>query len=358
MHPKKADNLRKIIKGKKPKEFKSYKKTFIKGAIEKWKGERGIATIAEEVWEKFSEAGSYLFPRGHAASYALLGYICQYLKVNYPVEFFTCHLRHQPQNKYGKVRNIAMNKYGLKFTMPNVRAPIVQFECKGGTILWPVSAIKSVGSKAADTIVKNAPYDDMEDFYNRIDRRACNTRVVGNLIIAGAFKDFGTKKAMIKEYRRLKGKKEQERPMPVAFESKEAMYMEMAELYGFELKTMRSLYKKQIKMYSPINTYEEFLAASHGSRVRCFGKVMSHIVKDTAKGNTMSYVRIKDGDDVIKITLFPESHDLMEDRIAVGDVVVVAGQKNIWTEEHSLIMPVDTYSKPHTLRSGFWLEVM
>jgi|GEM_PF-2835826 len=355
MHPKKADNLRKIIKGKNLVAFKSYKKEFIKGAMKKWSSEKDIKIVASKIWKKFSQAGSYLFPRGHASSYALLGFICQYLKVHYPVEFFACHLRYQPQDKYSEVKSVAERHYDIQFNMPTITNPKIQFEPQGMAIEWPITAIKHLGGKAAATIIKNAPYSSIKDFYDRIERRACNSRIVESLIIADCFKDFGKKKDVLIEYRTLKGKAELKKDLPFAFLSKENMLAAQEDLYGFESISVEKIYKEKLKKYGPYTTMEKFIREKEYSRVRVYGKIVRLTSIISSSGNKMAFANIKNKYGTFKITLFPDAYSLEGHKFKEGGVVIVAGKKNEWNKEISIILGTDRSKKHKVLESGSWV---
>jgi len=356
MHPKKADNLRKIIKGKNPAAFKAYEKIFISGAKKKWKGEKDINRIARQVWKKFSQAGSYLFPRGHASSYALLGFICMYLKVHYPVEFFACHLRYQPQNKYAAVKQIAEKHYGIKFIMPTINHPMQQFEPRKDAIGWPITAIKHIGGKAAQTVVENSPYTSIKDFYDRVNKRACNSRIVEALIIAGAFKEFGKKKDVLLEYRGLKGKKELEKDLPNGFFSRENMIMAMEELYGFELIPLDKVYKKKLKKYLPMTPAKKFLKAKQGEVIRIFGKVARKSVITINGGKKMAFLNVRNSDGEYKVTLFPDALKLVQDYIDEDNVVVLSGPKNIYNGEASIALATKRRTTNPAFESGSWIQ--
>jgi len=360
MHPKKADALRKIIKGKNPKVFKSYKKKFIEGAMKKWSGEEDIEEVAEQIWKKFSQAGSYLFPRGHASSYALLGYICQYLKVHYPVEFFACHLRYLPHDKISNAKMIAESHYGIKFNLPNINHPKAIFEPCRTRIEWPITAIKHLGEKASATIIENAPYDSIEDFYNRINRRACNSRIVESLAIAGVFKEFGKAKDVLLEYRAIKGKKELEKEMPLAFSSKENFLLARENLYGFETYPLESLYKDQIEEYKPFTSLKEFERLRQNGPLRTYGKVTKKIFRKTVRDTLMCYIHIKNKDGEQKVILFPESLELIEENLEfdVGSMIIVSGKKNVWNKESSIAVSADRRRKNKVLEPGHWIVVL
>ena len=358
MDPKKADDLRKIIKGKHPGLFKEYKKKFISGAINKWKSEKNIDNIAEGIWKKFSKAGSYLFPRGHASSYALIGYICMYLKVHYPIEFFTCHLRYADHDKYAEIKAVAENFYEIKFIMPNINKAKFQFEPSKTKIWWPISALKNVGDKASETIIKQAPFSSIEDFYNRVDKRVCNKRVVERLAIAGAFKEFANSRSAMKEYldlRSKKGKNKSEK-LPSVFESKETIMSAKEDIFGFEFDSLQQLYKNKLLKFGKLTSYSEFKSAHSQEQVMVFGKVNKLHKTVTKNGDKMAFSALKDGRDIFNITLFPEAYKLAEEYFKIGNVLVVSGAKNVWNKENSVVLQTSKGIKFLGFSSGSWVR--
>ena len=358
MDPKKADDLRKIIKGKHPGLFKEYKKKFISGAINKWKSEKRIENIAEGIWKKFSKAGSYLFPRGHASSYALIGYICMYLKVHYPIEFFTCHLRYAVHDKYAEIKSVAENYYGIKFIMPNVNKAKLQFEPSKTKIWWPMSALKNVGDKASTTIVKESPFTSIEDFYDRVDKRVCNKRVFERLAIVGAFKDFANSRSAMNEYlniRAKKGKKKGEE-LPLTFNSKETLVSAKEDIFGFEFDSLQQLFKKQLAKFGKLTSYREFKSAHSQEQVVVFGKVNKLYKTMTKNGDKMAFSALKDGKDIFNITLFPEAYELAKEYFKIGNVLIVSGVKNTWNKEISVVLQTSKGTQFLGFKSGSWIK--
>jgi len=350
---KEADTLRKIIKSKSPEVFKKYRSIFIKGAMKKWKKDKNIKEIAKNIWNKFSKAGSYLFPRGHAASYALLGYICQYLKVHYPIEFFTCHLRYAEQKKYGKIRDVAQSVHGIKFKMPTILTPCLKFETSVDHIRWPLTGLKSVGSKAVGSIVANVPYSSFEDFYNKVDKRVCNKRVVTNLIIAGVFSEFGNKRAIMGKYIELR--KDKNKDLPIAFSSKNLLAAEMENIYGFELESIEKMYREQLKPYRKLLTSsKEFFEADAGDQIVLFGRVEKINPIVTKKGDKMAFCSLKGIEDIYNITLFPKTYEFAKDYFKKNNVLVISGKKNIYNSEHSLILEVSDRGKVIGFKDKNW----
>jgi DNA polymerase-3 subunit alpha len=82
----KADELRRAIGKKKPKDMAAIKPEFIQGCI------KNGATLerAEFVWQNMETFGRYGFNNAHAAAYGMVGsYQTAYLKANWPVLYMT-----------------------------------------------------------------------------------------------------------------------------------------------------------------------------------------------------------------------------------------------------------------------------
>ncbi|MDY6894892.1 MAG: OB-fold nucleic acid binding domain-containing protein, partial [Thermotogota bacterium] len=295
----------------------------------------------------------YLFPRGHASSYALLGYICQYLKVHYPVEFFTCHLRYSDHKKYAAIKQVAEDVYGVRFILPSVNAPKLTFEAQKEAILWPLTALKQVGGKAAQSIIKNAPYTSIEDFHNRIDRRVCNKRVMEHLIVGGAFSSFGNIKEVYNNYSSLRGGKDAE---PDWLNSKETLVSTMEGIFGFEIIPLKKLLKKKLKPYGKLDTFESFNRKTSGKKVVVFGRVSRVSKITTKKGDKMAFVSLKGSEGIFKVTFFPEAFHLAKDYLKKDNILIVSGKKNIWNKESSIVLETNRSKSSPGFIYGSWIK--
>ena len=188
-----ADDLRKAM-GKKKRDVldKMYPK-FIQQAKEKGFPEK----ILEKIWKDWEAFASYAFNRSHAVSYAVLAYHTAYLKANYPAEFFAASLSNHLSNfnKVTKFIEDARN-WNISVLSPDVNESGFQFTVNAeGNIRFGLSAIKSVGNKAAEHIISereaNGPYKDIYDFVERVDSRRVNARAMEALVLSGALDNFG-----------------------------------------------------------------------------------------------------------------------------------------------------------------------
>lgn len=186
-----ADMMRKII-GKKlgADEFEKHRDHFITGC-----SANGISeSVSNRLFTDMVEFSSYAFNMSHSCAYVYLSTQAAYFKVHYPREFFAASLTFASDDRVGLLVDDA-NANGLSILPPDIN---VSDRCytidNEGNIRYPLSAIKSVGNKAMDTIIETrhaGSFISLADFNSRVNSRACNKRVVESLVNAGAFESLG-----------------------------------------------------------------------------------------------------------------------------------------------------------------------
>lgn len=189
-----ADELRTAIKKFDKEKMSSAKEKFLKGALENGCGEEE----AEKIWDKLNAFSAYGFNRSHSAAYSLIGYWCQYLKVKYPLEFWTSSLNFSDEkldmpNRLSEIEKIDC---GIDVKPPNINRSSFDFTSfpDVNSIYWSLTKIKGVGEVAATNILesrKDGEFFDLEDFLNKVPKAKVNKRVVQLLIMSGAFDDIG-----------------------------------------------------------------------------------------------------------------------------------------------------------------------
>ncbi|MCZ8075860.1 MAG: DNA polymerase III subunit alpha [Paucibacter sp.] len=202
-----ADMLRRAMGKKKAEEMAEHRAIFRKGAAVNGLDEKQ----ADEVFDLMEKFAGYGFNKSHAAAYSLLAYHTGWLKVHFTAEFFAANMTIEMDDtdKLKVLLNDA-KLFGIDFEPPNVNLGVHRFEpimpgdgvfpnwaapgTPGGRpkrINYGLGAIKGTGKGAIDSIVavrqKDGPFKSFYDFCCRIDRKACNKRVVEALIKAGAF---------------------------------------------------------------------------------------------------------------------------------------------------------------------------
>lgn len=127
----------------------------------------------------------YSFNKSHSTSYAYVAYAGMYLKIFYPLEFWTAILTFASKDD--------MKGY-WKHVEDYVRYPDISksknefYIAKDGDkeyIQAPINLIDGVGPATAKEIVGKAPYKSLEDFVLRVNRRIVNKKIVTRLIFSG-----------------------------------------------------------------------------------------------------------------------------------------------------------------------------
>lgn len=189
-----ADGLRRALTKKgKGHEAENFRLTFINRCIEKGCNE----DEAHEIWHKLEAFTAYGFNRSHSLSYAITGYICQWFKLNYPLEFWVTSLQFSKENeiykKISEIEHLRKLGYNINLLPPEINKSIEHFypDLQSGNIYWSLNKIKYLGEEASKVILgdrmKNGNYYSFEEFYKRVPKAKVNKRVISNLIYSGAF---------------------------------------------------------------------------------------------------------------------------------------------------------------------------
>ena len=201
-----ADDIRKAM-GKKIAELMAkYKQQFIDGAVNSGCPQ----DEAEQIWKDLEGFASYAFNRSHAACYAITGYYCQWLKCNFPLEFWLTSLKYsrddEVQARIAEIKNITE---GIKIQQPDILKSRQDYygDVDTKTIYWSLNSVKYVSRNTTDEIAdfrQKHSFVDLESFVKELEiykqnkkiaaqneqirvYNGINKRVICYLIVAGAF---------------------------------------------------------------------------------------------------------------------------------------------------------------------------
>lgn len=204
-------NLVKALSKKKLEKVRKFKDKFFEGANKN----HCPKEAADTIWDTTEKAAKYLFNQSHATAYGLTAYVGAWLKVHYPMPFYTVILRDCDDDKLPILMNEMRLVGGASIVQPDINISGLNFtpDYKNNKIYWSLSRIKWVGSKAVEYIVQErtryGDFVNLKEFIERIFRKKftkfkswddtadgsqwdlvknpVNARVVRNLIYAGAF---------------------------------------------------------------------------------------------------------------------------------------------------------------------------
>ncbi len=184
-----GDVLRRAMGKKDKEEMSKQRQKFLEGALLKGIDEETSGRIFDKI-EKFA---SYGFNKSHAAAYAYLSYATAYFKAHHPKEWMAALMTCDKDDISKVAKFIGEAKaLGIEVLPPDINESGQCFSAASQGIRFALSAIKGVGSNVVDAIVetrKQAPFKDLYDFIQRMDKSRVGKKQIELLIQAGCF-DF------------------------------------------------------------------------------------------------------------------------------------------------------------------------
>jgi DNA polymerase-3 subunit alpha len=121
---------------------------------------------------------NYSFNLSHSYCYGMLGYITMYLKHHHPLEWWCAVLNSSGEDKMRHYISVL----GDLIIPPTLSNPSAGFEIIGDKIAAPLSVVKGLGEASIKEIVKNGPYETLEDFITRVTPIKVNAGHFGGLL--------------------------------------------------------------------------------------------------------------------------------------------------------------------------------
>lgn len=284
-------------------------------------------------------ASSYSFNKSHSVDYAYMGYICAWMKHHYPLEWWTAILQNSSHEDLEKNA-----KYFSKYVeTPDINTSELDFyiiDSDRNKIVYPLSMIKGVKS-AANYIVPNRPFDSFEDFFNRVERRKVNLRVVSAMIYAGAFDRMpeageGNKaerrNRILRRYKELRGEK------TANLEDITLGRIAMLETASLCIGNPDLVtYFKTIANQYDCLTIPEVSRKSEKSRVKTAGVILDFRPHTTKKGEEMCWITLGNGEHQISVTCWPDQYKGWKEFIKKEAVILVTGRTNTYNNRQSVI---------------------
>lgn len=146
------------------KKIESVLKSAI-GDLEKSCIERGWRPDQIELLiDQIMASSRYSFNKSHAASYAYIGYACQYLKTKYPLEWWSSVLNNASKSELPKFWDYC----GDLVLLPDINLSGDGWQIEGDKIRAPINILNGVGIKAYEWIVRNGPFKDIGEMVMKI----------------------------------------------------------------------------------------------------------------------------------------------------------------------------------------------
>ncbi len=353
-----ADLLRRAMGKKKMDVMQAQRTRFLHGATGRSIDQHKAAEIFD-LMEKFAQYG---FNKSHSTAYALVAYQTAYLKTYYPVPFFAALLSSQIEKRQEIVKYFnECRTMGIKILPPDIHESMEKFTVHEDTIRFGLAAVKNVGSAAIQSMLKGkaetARFRSLEHFYEMVDSRTVNKRVVESLIKAGAMDCFQIpRKQMIQQIDRIlemAARKERNAGQATLFDAEDipAPRLGTASSEEFDAQERLTYEKESLGFYisgHPLHKYKEVLEtfttqidaidSNWDAKEALLGGIVSNLKQvKTRKGDTMAYVELEDLTGTIEITVFPDLYRNNMLLIAPETELIFKGRLEVEEETKKMI---------------------
>ncbi|HKK01183.1 MAG TPA: DNA polymerase III subunit alpha, partial [Desulfuromonadales bacterium] len=359
-----ADLLRRAMGKKKAEEMAKEREKFIAGAREN-KLDIKKAGGVFDLMEKFA---AYGFNKSHSAAYALVAYHTAYLKAHYPVEFMAALLTEDMENTDKVIKNISeVRSMGIEVLPPDINASDRSFTVHDRSIRFGLGAVKGVGTSALESIIevrREAPFESLHDFCERVDLRKVNKKVGEALIKCGAFDLLGGHRAQhleaLEEAMEVGQKVQREKAMgqESLFGTEEIVssngngYGQLPEVETWQENVLLSFEKEALGFYITGHPLARHSAAikrfatcetaalaerSDKEAVKVCGIVAGLKELTTKKGDRMAFVTLEDLSGFVEMVVFPETYLAASELLKSEEPLLVSGTLDIGEETCKLM---------------------
>jgi uracil-DNA glycosylase family 4 len=144
----------------------------------------------------FLTGGGLVVCNSHACAYSMISLWTQYLKTHYPLQFMAGSMTYTDKKERLRLLVRECGRLGIEVKQPDINRSTNVFEVDvaENAITAPLNLIKGVGGAAVKAILKAREercFISMDDFSDRINKRACHKGIVETLTKAGAFESLG-----------------------------------------------------------------------------------------------------------------------------------------------------------------------
>ena len=339
--------------------------------------------IASDIFGEMSSFASYAFNKSHAAAYAVVAYQTAYLKCHYPKEFMAALLT-SVLDSTSKVTGYIEECTRLKIPVlpPDISESNMGFTVSDEGIRFGLLAIKNLGRSVIDDIIRereSAPFQNFNDFCERMHGRDLNRRAMESLIKCGAFDRMNpNRRQLLAGYEAISNsldvvkQKNLEGQLGFFDTMADAQKEEYAfpDVEDFPFMERLNLEKEVTGMYlsgHPLGEYADLIPKlgtakiSHVALEEYDNKqtdilciISARQSKATRSGDTMAFLTVEDTTGSMEVLVFPKTLQRYGQLLTVGSVVVLSGRISVREEEDAKLLceKAMTIEDRLALRSG------
>jgi DNA polymerase-3 subunit alpha len=345
-----ADMLRRAMGKKIKEEMDQHRVRFLKGASERGYDKKK----SEELFDLMYKFADYGFNKSHAAAYCVIAAQTAWLKNYYPVEFFAALLTTELGDTDKVVKYVKdAQKRGIQVSPPHINYSDYHFTGQGNKIYFGLGAIKGLGETAVLNILEarekcvEKKFSSLQEFFQNIDLRKINKKVIESLIKSGALDGFGFHRAqLMHSYQKLLDQsfgfqKDRELGQGSLFDldrdEPQRVVLEDVKLWSRALSL--SFEKEVLGFYlsdHPLKGYDHIaskwttssvgkLESKKKARVLISGLLTQLREVITKKGTRMAFAKIEDLTGACEVVFFPDSYAKFESLAKQDRPVLIGG---------------------------------
>ena len=326
-----ADIVRRMMGKKKVEEMEREEAVFINGREESVDNhgkvipaipgclKKGVPeNVARQIWSEMKDFAKYAFNKSHAAAYSVVTYQTAYLKTYYLPEFMTAILNNRI-TKLDEIKHYVnyLKSKKIQVLPPDINESKTHFTTKNGKIRFGLAAVKGVGTSVIDQIIEErnnkGKFTSLEDFCKRCVA-FINTRLVENLIYAGAFDCFGkNRRQLILVYNEILEK------AILMHKSETANQFNIFEMFGEQANTIEVSYPEVVEY--PIK--EKLLHEKEVAGVYISGHPLDAFYEHiSVLPHRTDMFAINDEQEETEDTEFTQNQDIKNDmQVSIGGII-------------------------------------
>jgi DNA polymerase-3 subunit alpha len=365
-----ADMLRRAMGKKKKEEMDKQRERFLSGSL----ANKIDVQVAEEIFELMAKFAAYGFNKSHSAAYGYISYQTAWLKAHYRPEYMAALMTVEAGNsdkvlayvldcrRAGVIiQPVCVNESFSHFSVPRPEdRPTGEDGKPLDVVRFGMAAVKNVGRGAVQAIIEarevaGGRFKDATAFFETVDHKRVNKRVIEHLIKAGALDFTGLDRAVLcqgLEPAAAMGTRKQRdaqagqiglfaamsaqpkirwpdvRPWP--FSRRMSFEREVLGLYlsGHPMQA----HQRDVLRYAsaPIEGLSELQGVEE---VRLMGLAVNTRVVRTRRGDKMAFVRLEDDEGSVECTFFSDAWARSKRALEEGGPVLVTGKLEMRDDE-------------------------
>lgn len=307
----------------------------------------------------------------HAIAYSRNGYNCIWLKVHYPIEFWSVTFSYAELKDYPyyineiqesgeiEIRPVDINKSGINIVS----------DIKTNSMYWALNSVKQCGEKAQQFIAekreKNGEFFSLDEFIDRciVKNSPVNKSVIENLIYSGAFDKLERIEHPAERLRLIESYRENKRVKVLedkdlltniikARKEKEDWWwtLQQKKLSGFATFDYEELINRYHEQFYEAVYYDvrqvKYLEGDNHDICAIIGGYVLDIIERKSKKGKFCIITLESNYEFINVIVFSELYSEYEEFLqsSKGNLLLVDGyiQWDKWKEEYCLMTNLNT----------------